>query len=66
MVQRKFLNFAGFKLYIHHLQHDYTLIFDMLSMETLTKRKYSLGIKYLIDLLSEKVDYLHLLSVVLV
>lgn len=42
-------------LHIHHLLHDYTPISDVLSMETFSNQRYSLGIKCLNDLLSGKV-----------
>jgi hypothetical protein len=64
MVQRKFLNFAGFILHIRHPPHDYTPISDVLSMETLASRRYSLGVKFLNGLLSGKVHCPYLLSLI--
>lgn len=55
-VQRKFLNFAAFKLEVRYPPHNYTAVSDQLKLRSLSDRRAQAGTSLLLNLISGLID----------
>lgn len=63
-VQRKFLNFAAFKLKIEHPPHSYATVSDQLKLCSLSDRRVLAGSSLLLNLINGSIDCPSLLELV--
>lgn len=63
-VQRMFLRFTAFKLSIFHPPHDYGPVLRYLKISSVTDRRQALNLSVLIGILSGKINFPDLLSLI--